>query len=179
MTAPEHATEPGQDFVALFLTHQARIYAFIVSILPNRADAEDILQEAGITMYRRFSTFEPGSNFFAWACRIAYHKVLDLRKREARHPLLFESEFLELIANEHIARGDSIQTQLRALEGCLAKLREKDRALLERHYGSRSTIKALAQSLLRPADTLYKSLRRIRTTLHACVTRAIAVEESP
>jgi len=130
-------------------------------------------------MHRRFSTFEPGTNFFAWACRIAYHKVLDFRKRESRHPILFQSEFIELIANEHIAQSEGLQNRLKALEGCIAKLSSKDRELLERSYRSGSTTKALAQSLLCPVDTLYKSLRRIRTALHACVQRKLALEESP
>ena len=76
-TLNTHRSDPSQDFVALFLAHQARIYAFIVTLLGNRSDADDVLQETGITLFQKFSTFQPGTDFLAWACRVAKNKVMD------------------------------------------------------------------------------------------------------
>ena len=59
----------------------------------------------------------------------------------------------------------------------MEKLPAKDRALVERCYGRHTTIKQVADELRRPVDTIYKSLRRIRSTLLGCVTRVLAAEE--
>jgi RNA polymerase sigma-70 factor (ECF subfamily) len=171
--------DPGQDFVALFLAHQPRIYAFIVSLVPNRSDADDLLQETGLTLYQKFPTFQPGTDFVAWACRIAQYKILDFGKRRGRDRLKFSTEILELIADEHLQRSEEVKSRLTALDGCLAKLPARDRELLAHCYRSKMTIKAVAESLGRPIDTIYKGLRRIRTLLYDCIQRSLARELHP
>lgn len=182
----DHLSSPSPDaeqplsaegqLVALFLAHQARIYAFIVSLVPNRADAEDLLQETGLVLHRRFHEYEPGTSFTAWACQIAKHKVLDLRKRRARNPIQFDTEFVAQIA-EHQLQHQDPPARHAALVQCLEKLSHRDRELVERCYKRGSTMKDVAQELKRPADTVYKSLRRIRLQLLACVTRTLIAEE--
>jgi RNA polymerase sigma-70 factor, ECF subfamily len=172
-------SDSSQDFVALFLAHQSRIYAFIVSLMRNRSDADDVLQETGLTLFQKFPTFQPGSDFVAWACRIAQHKVLDFGKRRGRDRLRFGSEMLEAIAAEYIERNEQIDLRLKALDGCMAKLPPRDRELLQRCYRSEVTIKVVAESLSRPVDTIYKGLRRIRAALHDCIQRSLAREEHP
>lgn len=163
----------------MFLAHQSRIYAFIVSLLRNRADADDVLQETGLTLFQKFPTFQPGSDFIAWACRIAQHKVLDFGKRRGRDRLRFGSETLELIAEAYIERNEQIGLRLKALDGCMAKLTPRDRELLEHCYRSQDTVKVAAAALCRPVDTIYKGLRRIRAALHDCIQRTLAREEHP
>jgi RNA polymerase sigma-70 factor (ECF subfamily) len=179
MTPNSSHGDPGQDFVTLFLAHQPRIYAFIISLMPNRSDADDVLQETGLTLYQKFPTFQPGTDFVAWACRIAQYKVLDFGKRRGRDRLKFSTEILELIADEHLQRGEQVKLQLAALDGCLAKLPSRDRELLGQCYRSKTTTKAVAEALGRPVDTIYKGLRRIRSLLHDCIQRALAQELRP
>ena len=167
------------DFPSLFLAHQPRIYAFILTLVPNRTDAEDLLQETGLVLFRQAHKFRPDTNFFAWACQIAYHKVLDFRKRQARSPLHFDSDFVELVAAEQLGQVESAANRHTALKRCLEKLTSKDRALIESCYRSGVTINSVANELRQPANAIYKSLRRIRGVLFDCVTRSIALEGHP
>jgi RNA polymerase sigma-70 factor (ECF subfamily) len=179
MTSNSTDCDPGQDFVALFLAHQPRIYAFIISLVPNRSDADDLLQETGLTLYQKFPTFEPGTDFVAWACRIAQYKILDFGKRRGRDRVRFSTEILELIADEHLQRSEQIKLRLTALDGCLAKLPARDRELLGQCYQSKTTTKEVAEAIGRPVDTIYKGLRRIRSLLYDCIQRALAQELHP
>ena len=172
-------SDPSQDFVEQFLAHQSRIYAFIVSLLPNRADADDVLQETGLTLFQKYPMFQPGTDFLAWACRVAQNKVMDFGKRRGRDRLRFGSETLELVAEEYIGRGEGIAARLRALDGCMAKLPPKDRELLQHCYRSQQTAKTVAQTMNRSADAVYKALRRIRTALYDCIQRTLAREQHP
>lgn len=166
----------NEQFVKLFLANQSSLYAFILSILPNRSDADDVLQETGLVLCQRFSEFRPGSNFFAWACRIAHHKVLDHAKRLARSPVRFDDDLVESFVEESIAAADERDDEFSALLRCMQKLSQRDRELLDRCYQPKVTARSVAEELNRPADTIYKRLRRIRTMLFQCVTRSLARE---
>lgn len=53
-------------FLRLLLKSQSSIYAFILVLVHDQNDADDIMQETVTLMWRKFSTFEPGTNFTAW-----------------------------------------------------------------------------------------------------------------
>src|SRR5438876_114839 len=80
---PPDSGEPakGKSFLRLFLQNERRIYAYILTLLPRRADAEDVLQEASLVMWDKFDEENPPDDFAAWGCRVAYFKVLDFYKK--------------------------------------------------------------------------------------------------
>ena len=169
--------DANAEFVKLLLAHESRLYAFILSLLPNRTQADDILQETALVLFRRFSEFQCGTNFFAWACKIALHKVLDFRKRQARgRTVTFGPELMETLAEEQIQDSVNQQRRAEALAGCLGRLEPADRELVESYYRSRVFVKEFAEQLNRPVDTIYKKLRRIRASLHACISNRLATE---
>jgi RNA polymerase sigma-70 factor (ECF subfamily) len=170
------ASANGSEMVALFLANQARIFAFIVSLVPNRADAEDLLQETGLTVHHRFAEYTAGTNFLAWSCQIAYYKVLDFRKREGRSLLQFDTEFVEIIAQQELEDLGRVTARHAALLRCLEKLAAKDRELVERCYRPNANIKAIAGQLHRPTNTVYKRLQHLRSVLFDCITRTLMAE---
>jgi len=42
------------DFISLFLSNQRRIFTFILMFVPNRSDAEDLMQETASWMWKNF-----------------------------------------------------------------------------------------------------------------------------
>ena len=174
---PDPPRQPSDEFVRLFMAHQDRIYSYIVTLVPNRADADDIFQEVGLVLWQKFADFKTGTQFAAWACRIAHNKVLNCRKGQARSPLNFSDEFLELVASEHLAKSDLWEDRHKALAVCLEKLADKDQQLIERCYQAASTTKQVAEELDQPVDTVYKRLARLRKQLYECIDRTINREE--
>src|SRR5437762_11195067 len=85
-------------FLRLFLQNQRRLYAYILTLLPNRADAEDVLQETSLAMWDKFEASTPPTDFLAWARRVAYHKVLDFYKKTHRAEARLSRVFLERVA---------------------------------------------------------------------------------
>jgi len=83
-----NAQDRSSELVQLMMKYQRRIFAYIHTLVPSRSDAEDILQEASLTICEKFSGFETGTNFYSWACQIAYWKVRAARKN-VRHLKLF------------------------------------------------------------------------------------------
>ncbi|GAB4160462.1 MAG: sigma-70 family RNA polymerase sigma factor [Planctomycetaceae bacterium] len=167
---------PDGEFVQLFSKHQRRLYLYILAQVANPVDAEEILQEANIIIWRKFETFQPGTNFFAWISRIASYEVLKFRDRRRRDRLYFSSEFLDAVSEEFEDCQEMILERRTALQTCLGKLRSKDQELIRQRYASGESGKKLARRLGRPVNSVYQSLGRIRKTLLECMRRQMAVE---
>jgi RNA polymerase sigma-70 factor (ECF subfamily) len=179
MTDAERAQDPDrtEEFVQLLTEHQRRLYVYIFSLLGNGADADEVLQETNLALWRKSSVFERGSSFSAWACRVAFYEVLALRKRRGRERLSFDPQLLETLATESALRADNFDAQRRALARCMSKLSDKDRDLLVRRYELGNSAAAVAEQVGRTAQATYQALHRIRMSLSLCIRRTLAAEE--
>ena len=145
-------------------------------MVPLRADAEDILQETSLTICEKFSDFELGTNFYSWACQIAYWKVRAARKKFATSKVIFNEEVLDVISQTRIEMEEELDSRHGALSKCLQKLNERDRRMVMIRYESGHNVKAAAQACGRTIQGAYKALSRIRKTLHDCVTLEVNME---
>jgi RNA polymerase sigma-70 factor (ECF subfamily) len=66
---------------ALFRTHTPQMYAVAFTILANRADAEDALQESWLRICQVFDRYDPARDFARWCLRITANQARDLRRR--------------------------------------------------------------------------------------------------
>jgi RNA polymerase sigma-70 factor, ECF subfamily len=72
------------------------LFSMIYAILRDQAEAEDVLQEAFVQMWKRTATYDPTrSSLFTWAVMISRHKAIDRLRSRQRH-----SRLAEAIANE-------------------------------------------------------------------------------
>lgn len=173
------ASEKVETFVRLLGQNQRRLFLYVLSLVPNWNDAEEIIQETNLVLWREFERFQPGTNFTAWACRVAFHQVLAWRKRKQRDRLDFSPAFLEAVADEVSHNADVLEERSRALAQCLEKLPPPHRALLRLRYQQGQDIETVARQVRRSVEAVYRALSRIRQTLHACVTRALQQEPLP
>jgi RNA polymerase sigma-70 factor (ECF subfamily) len=175
-TAPGNGTDmPRQEeFVLLYTKTSAALFSYSLSLLPNWSDAEDILQQTSLELWRKFSQFEAGSDFLAWACQIARYKALTLMRSRGRDRHVFSLEVVERIAEEGIAETRLLDAERKALNDCLQKLRASERELLQRCYAVGATIKQVAEQVGRTPNSLYKVLNRIREALLRCIEARLA-----
>jgi RNA polymerase sigma-70 factor, ECF subfamily len=184
MSGAGSSTEPPQGgnpdrvstFVALYTSHYPRLQFYIMALLPTANEAADVLQDTSLVLWQKFDTFEPGSNFFAWACKIARYQVLQHRERQGRTARIFDVQLLERIADEACDEDLVPAIPLQALEECLGRLPEGDRSLIRRRYEPGMTVQRLSQDIGRTANSLSKSLSRIRRALLECVDRVVSRE---
>lgn len=165
-----------EQFMVLFTAHQRRLYHYILALLPNPGDAEDVLQETNLVLWRKFDQYETGTNFLAWAMRVAYLQVLKTRESKGRQALLLDSDVLEQLALDAEKQAPRLEEQNAALRHCLKKLRPVDHRLITLRYQPGSSGKTLAQTLNRPVNSVYKSLGRIRRALMECIRRRLAAQ---
>jgi RNA polymerase sigma-70 factor, ECF subfamily len=165
------------DFESQFTQCEEDIQAFIFALLPHWANAEDVLQRTRIVLWQKFSTFQPGSNFKAWALQVARFEVSNFRRTQRSDRHQFDDALIDSLAEVRNSMTDELERRRATLERCVAKLRPTDRQIIRHCYGPKATTtKAAAARLHRPVNTLYKALQRIRLTLMECVNQETTEE---
>lgn len=170
-----------ETFLQTFLAHQRGLYAYVLMLLPSPPDADDVFQETSIILWRKRHEFQQGTNFNAWASRVAMFAVQNHRAKQARQRrrVTFDDALLQRIAAEAAAMEHQLDIRRAALDGCLAKLPAKDRTLLEQRYAPGATIRSVADAIDRPVEGLYKAMKRIHDALADCVERAMRTAKEP
>jgi RNA polymerase sigma-70 factor (ECF subfamily) len=164
------------EFLRLFSQHSRRIYEFILTLVVNHSDADEVFQNTSVILWRKFDTYDPNGSFPAWACRIAYLEILQLR-RTSRRMQTFSDEVLELLVSNMMAEGSNINLRYDALGDCLNKLASDDRALIERRYYHQCPPKEIARAESVSVHTIYRSLARVHRLLRACIDRTVRKEQ--
>jgi RNA polymerase sigma-70 factor, ECF subfamily len=160
-------------FVQLLGQHQLRLFRYVFAMVPRVQDAEDVMQEVSRALWQRFGEFQPGTNFLAWAQRVAYFRVLEFRRSSDRRLRILPEDLLQAVAERTNISDEVEDGRTAALACCFKELRPEDQALITARYTPGITIADLASRIGRPANSVYKSLGRIRQTLLTCIERRI------
>ncbi|MDF1816905.1 MAG: sigma-70 family RNA polymerase sigma factor [Verrucomicrobiales bacterium] len=160
------------EFIALLSRHDYALTTYVFTLVPTPADAQDILQETKMALWRSFDSFEPGTNFFAWARKTALHRVLDYRKRIDREASrsIFSREFYERLSEAFEGGAEEITERNNRLHDCIADLSEPHRNILVQRYFRNSSIEDVAERVGRTVEATYRVLSRIRLALRKCLT---------
>lgn len=158
-----------QRFLSLFLRSERKIFRYVAALVPNVADAEDIVQQTAMSLWEKFDAYDPAQPFTPWACRFALNKTRQWLERRQRWQTLLGHGLAEELAQRRQELQPEFELRLKHLEGCLGKLPEVQRSLIEGYYYERSNIETLARRFGRTEAATYKMLQRIRHALQACV----------
>lgn len=165
------------EFVELYSAYYPRLQYYLMALAPTSNDAADILQETSLVLWKKFSSFQTGTNFYAWACKIARLQTLKHRQRQGHSARILDNHAFDSIAEEAACEFDEPKLPLEILEACLDKLSDIDRTLISKRYQPDYTVKKIALELGRTANSLSKSLGRIRRALMDCIDRKLARTE--
>lgn len=174
MTPAEQERHDG--FLRLFIEHEEALRGFVRALAPGREEAREIMQEVAAVLWRKFDELAMAEDFRRWAFGIARFEALAAARDRARDRHTFSDELLMQLAEEGEASADVLEAEREALERCLQKLPEPQRALVAAAYERGTRIDELAMRMDRTAMSLYKTLHRIRVALSECTRRELARE---
>ena len=178
MSPPHDETESRKRLMLLMTRYQRQIFAYIYTLVPDRHDAEDLLQETSLVVCEKFDDFTPGTDFVAWACQIAWWRIRYSRQKFARAKVIFDDEVFEAVARTAGEMAVELDERHEALAGCLQKLPARDRELVLTRYEPGSGVAEAARRSGRSMDAAYKALNRLRKLLHDCVTNQLSHPEA-
>jgi RNA polymerase sigma-70 factor (ECF subfamily) len=166
--------ERQEEFIRLLNGSHALLLRYVTSLGLGRHDAEDVVQRAGITMWRRFATFEPGSDFVAWATTVAFYEVKNFQRATGRSRLKFDDALMNVLAAERVIDLKRLNPRRDALEACLERLDDDSRRLVQAIYVEEKGAAAVAQERGLALQTIYNQLGTVRRALARCVERRLA-----
>ena len=164
-------------FITLFAQSQSALFSYILSLLPNWTEAEDVLQQTSLVLWEKFDSFDPESDkedFTRWACQIAKYHVLNRLKKLSRDRHVFSDALVDLLAEEGIEDITLLDAKRRALGSCLDGLQTRHRQLIQARYSGLWSIKDLAQTWGCTPNSLYRRLNRLRRLLFQCIQQVLA-----
>lgn len=166
-----------EAFIRELSREQDFIAAYIRSLLPHAADADDVLQQCNLLLWKKFSEYDGERSFRAWACGIAYYEVRNFLRSAHRNRLQFNEELMSQLADQRLAEAEPRAGHLTALQSCLKLLKQDDQELIRTAYEKSHTLAELAELQGMTVRSLHNRIWRLRKLLHGCVHRKLALEE--
>jgi RNA polymerase sigma-70 factor, ECF subfamily len=160
-----------ERFMQLFLPVQRGLYGFLRTLIPNSADAEDVLQAAAAVMWERFDDFDPETKFDYWAYHIARLQALRHLKERKRSRLVFSEAVLGLLADRSIAVCAATRDVMDALESCVEQLSQQHRRVLKLRFEAGATNRSVAAALGCSEATVSRTLAQVYASLMGCIER--------
>ena len=159
----------------LFDRYYRLVFSVALKILRDRGEAEDLMQEVFIEIYRRIDIFNPSKGSAkTWILQYAYHRSLNRRKYLALRSFYDYSEKTDL-ENYEFAHsingwnGLTYQDWAQVISKALQTLNEKEQKTLDLIYYQGFLLKEIAVELNEPLSNVrnhyYRGLKKLRVFL--------------
>jgi RNA polymerase sigma-70 factor (ECF subfamily) len=161
-------------FASLFYSHKARIYSVCLRMTNNTAEAEDLMQDAFMQVFRKLETFRGDSALSTWLYRIAVNTVLmHFRKKALKQVSLDEpySQDARQVRREYGGKDDRLSGSVDriALTRAIKELPDGYRTIFLLHevegYEHQEIAQLLDCSVGNSKSQLHKAKLRIRELL--------------
>lgn len=165
----------SEAFVIDLTQFQNELYTYVLALTGAANDAQDILQDANVYIWKNAANYNPERPFLPWAkamvrAQVQKHRLY--RAREVQH-VVFDQDVFEAISATLAEEKREEPVRLEALRKCLSMLTDEERRYLELKYVRKTRISELVRIFHSTEAAVTSKLYRIRTTLNDCVVRAI------
>jgi RNA polymerase sigma-70 factor (ECF subfamily) len=158
-------------FAELYRLYHRRVLAFAIKRLGDPCEAEDVVQDVFLGLFRSIDRYEGRSSLMTWIFGIAHHEVCNRFRRRSVDAIAYEDETHEIAASTPAA--DEVIDATRALRRC-AETRERSvspaqRKIFALRYGEARSVESIAHETGRSAGAVRIGLLRSRRALDAQV----------
>ncbi|MEQ8848266.1 sigma-70 family RNA polymerase sigma factor [Botrimarina sp.] len=160
------------DFVTHLTDAQPALFSYICMLLGGVQEANNVLQETNLVLWKKAGEFQPGSNFKAWAREVAYYKALSHMRDSKRSRVFIDQDRIEAAIASSSVLEDTDERRV-ALRHCLTELTDEQMNLLGMRYRAETPVVQIASLLGKSEGAVKMTLRRIRLGLMECIQRRI------
>ena len=163
-------------YEALVIEHHVRVRAFVRSVGADPDWVDDIAQEAFLTAYREFDSFDASRDFGKWVRGIAANIVRNEIRKDARRQRILHTELAELLLKRYAATTEQVKpVAIEAVRRCVKELAPKSRQVVRGRYHDGLAAPQLAEQLGLSAANVRQMLVRIRRQIRQCVELKLEV----
>lgn len=145
-----------------------------MAIVPRRADAQEILQETAIALWKNVEKYDPSKPFVPWAYRFAAYKAKEHLRKQGRWNGFLDEKVASVLLARREQLAPELDRRVEPLRDCLTELSDNNRTLIEKYYFDQESIEETADAVNRSVAAVYKSLQRIRSALTQCINTKLA-----
>ena len=157
----------------LYEATSAKLFSVCLRILSNREEAEDVLQEVYVTVWRRADRFDASrASVMTWISTIARNRSID--KLRARGPMAYAEPVEELEIADDAKSAEAILEaagEAGRLQNCLSELDDRTETVIRTAFFEGVTYDALARRMGAPLGTVKSWVRRGLAKLKGCLER--------
>lgn len=150
----------------------AKLFGVCLRILGDRQAAEDVLQDAYVTVWRKAASFDATrASPITWLATIARNRSIDRLRSAAVRPAGRPLDEAAEIRDEAPAADAVVQAGQEAtrLYGCLETLEDRSRAAIRTAFFEGETYETLAERFGVPLGTMKSWIRRGLQKLKGCL----------
>jgi RNA polymerase sigma-70 factor (ECF subfamily) len=163
----------------LFVRHQQTVLGYVLSIEPNFADAQDIVQEVFLAVSRKAQTWSAGTDFLAWVCTVARYETLHFQRTRGRRAARLDEDVIEFLYADQTVDESEWQHRVDALRRCLGHLAPRAAELVWRRYHGVQMPGEIAAAIGWTVNAVRVALTRARNTLRECMERQLNAGGQP
>jgi RNA polymerase sigma-70 factor (ECF subfamily) len=175
-----HATALGRQaaFQELYALVSPQLFAALLRILRRKDLAEEALQDALLSVWRNAASYSADKGApMTWMLSICRYRALDMLRRERREVSLTpmggeDEDGMAEVADESAHRELLSKAEERALDECMDRLNDGQRASLKLAYFDGCTHEEIASNLKSPIGTVKSWVRRGLENLKRCLEAA-------
>lgn len=165
-----------EHFAKLFVRNQVVVYRYIVTLVPNQTDAEDLFQETNLTLWKKWDSYDRDRPFLPWACGIALNHIRNFWRKRHDVAVVFDDDLLQKLSQLRLQDDEILRERQDALTTCLEKLPRHCRDVVRSYYIQADSINTIAQRVSKNNPAIYKMIERIRRFLYECINRKVRRE---
>lgn len=161
-------------FEGLYRATSSKLFGVCVRILPKRSDAEEVLQEAYTTIWRKAGSYDAAiASPITWLVMVARNKAIDRARSTDSERVLEPIDIAGDVADSGPAIATAVEADddRRRLDHCLQELDAARQRLVRTAFFDGATYEELASRCGAPLGTVKSWIRRSLLKLKACLER--------
>jgi RNA polymerase sigma-70 factor, ECF subfamily len=164
-----------EQFMRLFVQHEPQILRAIMVLVPQAADARDVLQETSVVLWQQFAAYDPRRPFVNWALGYARNFIRRHFRAVERGRRLSDGA-VEALLTAAGPRAELMEQRADALAACLRDMPSASRQILEGYYYQQQTVQELSRRHSKSAEAIYKIIQRLRLALLDCINQRLPAQ---
>jgi len=162
-------------FETLLQNESKKMYNYLLKILRNREDAEDILQETFIAFHKKMDSVNE-SSYKSYLYRTAYHKALNhIKKRDKKNKLVTNYDEMEHFEDN---KEEINEDKNSLVKNALSQLKQEEAFIIELQFYQKMNYKQIAETLETTQSAVDSKLVRAKKKMIKIINEQKKMQEA-
>lgn len=160
-----------QAYANIINKYKNQLYATILRMTKNPQDAQDLVQDAFIKVYRNLDKYDGSGSFAGWLYRIAINHCMDEFRKKSHTTIQLEIDETKAVNREHPEVIFLKKEKSRQLERLISTLPEDERLIILLRYVNEISYEEIGEVMDVPLSTVRNKLHRAKIKMRETVRR--------